>query len=407
VQSFFSRIKDKLPSDFGGRYVSMVLQETMLEDPEIVRFLFPKCGYSRSHCEVVREFPFRWKGASRRADLAIVSRWDARPLAMLEVKYEDEKLPSCHGQLVDYTEYAASCGIPFVYLTQREPPADQLELVAAAPGTVRHLTYAELFHDLAPREADAPAIRMLRDFLQEDGMVFTTAIDRPALELLLIKGLGLPHNNGLGRRRTSRPTMAMVPAAFEAVLGNVSVLGDAFYSRYREGLFSQLPTVNFAFDPLFDSPGAKKWFDAAKDTPEYAGQAQKIGGCFAAWAWQKITVSNPNRYMYVQIGMRFDVDRRQRASKAFSSQVFARVFVYGRVEPFEKRLAYKLSMTEEACWKGIERCAVDALEQAIWAFDNHDGVDHLGPALQKEFRGKLAGLLGKLRNVKAPRKKAA
>jgi hypothetical protein len=398
VPSFYSRIKGKLPSDFGGRYVSMVLQETMLEAPDLVRTLFPKAGYRANDCEIVREFPFRWNGASRRADLAVVSRHDRRPIALLEVKYEDEQLPSCHGQLGDYTEFAASSGrdgIPFVYLTQRQPPADQLELLERARGDVRHLTYAELYHRLQAAAEKSPAVRMLRDFLQEDGMVFTTEIDQRALELLLIKGLGLPHNHGLGRRKNSRPTMANVPGTFEAVLSNVSVLGDTFYSKYREGLFSQLPTVNFAFDPLFESANVRKQFEGLK-TPEYAADVHKLGGCFAAWSFQKITVSNPNRYLYVQIGLRFDVDRNK-AEDAVTSSVFARVDVYKRSKLFEKSLGYKLGMTEEACWTRVERCVTGAVEKAIRAFDEHDGVDHLDTALQKEFRRKLATLLERLR----------
>jgi hypothetical protein len=96
--------------------------------------------------------------------------------------------------------------------------------------------------------------------------------------------------------------------------------------------------------------------------------------------------------MYLQIGMRFDVDLRSDASNAFTSSIFARVHIYKRDKMFEARRAYKIGMTEEACWTRVVQCVSKVLGRAIGAIDAHDHVGHIDPELLKEFRSQLKTL---------------
>jgi len=94
-KSFFSRFKDKLNMDYGGRYFALLLREIIKEEPSVNSAVFPSLNKSdqnkiRTSGEIHVEYPFPgFNGRKRRADLAILI--DGKIEALLEVKYEDEK----------------------------------------------------------------------------------------------------------------------------------------------------------------------------------------------------------------------------------------------------------------------------------------------------------------------------
>jgi hypothetical protein len=416
--SLFTRLK-KYTGNLGGRYVSMVIQETATESPAIVRVLFPAIKFDDKRHLLVREFAFETSKGKRRADLAVIERIGGGPLALLEVKDEDERTPRCHDQLEAYIAYARVRGIPFGYLTKREPPEKDRGLIAKYGGHAYAITFGQLFHLLSRPEKSDPGVGSLRRYLKEHGMVFDK-IDEKSLLLLLIKGLSLPHNHGLGKKRNNRDSMAGVPDAFSAVLGNTTVMADSLYSKYGKGFFTQVPTIHFDFDPLIDwqqrahkvfkhqaalkskEPGGAKAGDEESTWPEpgarnYAASEFKVdGGSFRAFGTQKFKIETKNQYMSLYMGLRFDVDLTEVDSKKVLYYVWASVDLGADTELGFEMVRYRPNLTEEETTRRLEACVRSAVSQAVAAFKAKTKVNHLAPTVRKQFEAQIKVLAKRL-----------
>ena len=74
--------------------------------------------------EIQVEWPF--PDRQRRADIAIIDKRIKAPIALLEIKYEDEKDQGNLAQLDDYLDYCKNSDVLFAYLTKNLPPKEEL-----------------------------------------------------------------------------------------------------------------------------------------------------------------------------------------------------------------------------------------------------------------------------------------
>lgn len=302
TKSFFSRFKEHLSMNFGGRYLAVVLQEVLLAEPRAIRALLPGLTGSfanRTFDVVADKYCFKGRnGKSRRADLAVLV--DDKCVGLVEIKDEDEPL---EGQLEDYLFHADSEGIPFTYLTKYRPPAAEIALVTCEPSG-SHRLLAELYIAMKALSSAHPVVDLLCRFMEEEGiMAYSSDINVDALTLLVVKGLHLQHNHGLGQQ-VSEANVAAVPDVWRQLLTNADVLGDRFFHDFRD-FFNKRPSSAFGFNPTFNSKLVLKDLQNQRAEEVYIDRRRKTGGDFFVGMSGKVAQTNPNDWLNISFGVSF------------------------------------------------------------------------------------------------------
>jgi len=184
--SFFSRFKQSLGSDYGGRYYAAVMTECINSDPSLAEAIF---GWKfKESFKATVEWSFPGVSTNRRADIAILEESSQILLGLIEIKYEDELLDGIDKQLDDYLRIVKQEGIAFAYVTIYSPKPEHIEKLNALGG--RHIYFSDIYNAICRKRS--PIARMFAEFLREEMPVFEDMKNHDkALELLLVKGLGL------------------------------------------------------------------------------------------------------------------------------------------------------------------------------------------------------------------------
>lgn len=94
MKSFFSRFKNNLNLDFGGRYFEVILAEVVKEEKSLLRILFPSLdGKIIKNDELEIDIECMFPSDSRETEFRIsdlVVKYRGKYVALLEIKYEDE-----------------------------------------------------------------------------------------------------------------------------------------------------------------------------------------------------------------------------------------------------------------------------------------------------------------------------
>lgn len=268
MSNFFSRIKNRLSQDIGGRYLGIVIEQVVASEPRFALSIFPHIPeivvkeLSSGHARVTAEFAFPGRhGKSRRADLAVLRGEEI--VALAEIKYVDHKSPGNWAQLGDYIAFARKHpGCSFTYLTQYSPPADDWALLKAAQNeiaSVAHIYTRELYARTS--KFNSPSVHVFRDFLKEEYVVYCDRFQsnaQAALMLLMVRGLHLRHATGLGKLRTTDNARYAIEL-FQALMDNVIALSDWFYETFRD-YFGNRFVPEFGFDAELDAKKIRKAF---------------------------------------------------------------------------------------------------------------------------------------------------
>lgn len=232
-EKFFSRFKNNLKLEYGGRYFEIILLEVIKEDISILEIIFPSINRDilrdskKLEIDIEEIFPSKSNVVNyRRAD--IVVKYKGKHVALLEIKYEDQPLEK---QLEDYLTYSESKQICFTYLTQYLPSkADSAKLKSYK--NTYCLQYMDLYNDIVKSNRNRnPIVKLFCQFLKENFMIYNEDIHEGGLLLLIIKGLYLKHSHGLGRKVSSANIKA-IPEIWDALISNISILGDRFYNDF-------------------------------------------------------------------------------------------------------------------------------------------------------------------------------
>jgi len=197
MQSFLSRFKDKLNADYGGRYVAAVLAEAIQDEPRLIEHLWGRIRKPPTYT-ITTEWCFDGQARRRFADLAILDK-DDRPIALLEVKYEDHKSTRNSAQLDDYLKFCRSNKrVSFKCFTKHQLPDVDLRRI----GRPRQLSYAKLVRALEgdKRLASSPICNLLCRFFREEGEMFNQ-LDQSGLEFFIRRLSGYSKQGG-GRPNT-------------------------------------------------------------------------------------------------------------------------------------------------------------------------------------------------------------
>lgn len=321
--NLFTRLKDKLSRDYGGRYIGVLLEQVIADAPKTATVLFPGLDpgiikkLNDGTAQVVTEWRFPGRGQNnRRADLAIVD--GETPLALCEIKYEDHLSAGNPAQARDYLTQCRANGAAFVYLTQHTPSEDTLALITAARGEglkAHHLFYRDLYRKL--QKVGNHTARLFCEFLEEQHVIYKDGFDDDALNALrylMVRGLYVKHAHGFGTLK-SEANVRYAPEVLSGLIGNVMALAEWFRGELH-GHFNQRFRPSFAFDPMFKTSArpidGQDW--------DYIRREDRTGGYF--WVFGDGSVSSgKDEYATFDIGYKFELDlsaeTREKKIKAY------------------------------------------------------------------------------------------
>ena len=310
MKGFFSRFKDKLAMDYGGRYLSVILGEVIKEDPAILAIIFPQnktlFRNTKKLFEIELESTISSAGEDkkhRRADIAI---WhEGKIVGLIEVKCEDE---SHDGQISNYLAFAEKNGASFTYITQYYPSKAEQQQISESQ-KASHLLYKNLYKQLQQNrngstgDQNKSITDLFCEYLKENFMVYNSIKERDldVLKLLTLKGLNVKHRHGFNRLH-SMANIRAIPGLWEQLIGNLTVLGDRFRQEFNE-LVSDRGLVNFRFCPYYDKKKLLKAVENAEDASFDGGQECITGGYFAIWNQGYIL----DKFLY-SIGYSYEAD---------------------------------------------------------------------------------------------------
>ncbi|EQC45182.1 hypothetical protein M899_1052 [Bacteriovorax sp. BSW11_IV] len=348
-KSFFSRFKNKLSEDFGGRYFEVILHEVIIEEPKIVTLLFPFLKIKSSDViESQIEYPF----ASRIADVCI--KINGKEVGLIEIKFNDKSLD---GQIEEYLKFTREKDIFFTYLTLQTPEQKDLSLIkneekyANNHHLAHHMLYRKLYEKIVDKKYDRnPVVALFCKYIKENFMVFDSEYinsNDDILQFIMLKGLFVKHNHGFGRKISDKNIMT-VPDYWSVLISNIKVIADKFYDEHCS-YFNVRPSIDYNFQPKFNIDKVvrkKEEFDENDVIPrEY-----RVGGWFCIWFSAKVQQDNPDNWLSISSGLSFYLDLTKKEVRKY---VFAEI--YGRglsTDNYESKLIKKIP-TEELFYNDI------------------------------------------------------
>ncbi len=379
TKTFFTRIQKMFGASYGGRYLGLVLRELLREDPQVAQALWPGLRVAGVPQREVNYLSRSTRsGTSRRfADLALQSRDGGKLLALLEIKYDDEKAPKNHDQLGDYVRFAEREGICFTYLTKLTPPAaDQRQLQnPRRDSTIMTLSFNTLNRALDSMSSKGtPMVRLVRDYLEELAPTFDANTDKRALMLLMIRSFGLSHNHGYGAHLNSRPRIVVeVPETLQRLLRNVSLGADWLREQLPATHFKRGATIEWFVDPEI-KPGRK--LDEEIREWRWVPRNYRRGGDMYFSALFKLSARGNH---YLEIGLHYRLSHEKGLTSA----------VYASVSPREAELKERpmpLGATFDMVTERIRTVAAEAVRDALkqeCAADLARALQHLTGAIAR------------------------
>ncbi len=403
-RSFFSRWKDKLAFDYGGRYFGAVLAEVLAHDPRLTGILFPGLsGKGPSNCEPTCEWSFPGTERKRRADLALLSTSSREPLALVEIKYEDEKGDKNPAQIDDYLRYSRKHKIPVLYLTKSPPPAEDCRRIRRSP-LAKDLLWAELYRGLTAIKKPHALTTMLCEYLREEVPMWNEHIDKKTLTILVKNCCGLRDDSGHGLR-TDRETMLKASQLLNTLVQNMVALNDKFLERIgrRRWSLTRQAEINFYANQDHDSTELQKavtqavnqndseWFSTGRwQTYKHSGGSLQIT---SRWTFN-VTAAKEKHTRRLPLGLfmyiGLDVGEPVAAELGFWLGGTKPDFVESEPVPLTKRGGYTL----EAALNVVVKCARKVLKEA-----RQKGRADKDSMTRDQYR-KICKLSDKLKEVK-------
>jgi hypothetical protein len=365
--TFFSRFKDHLSMDFGGRYFEVILHEVIKEDLDIIKILFPsidrKLLLNKDDIEIEVEDVFHAKNKkNRRADLVV--KHNGKHIALLEIKYLDGPL---EGQIDDYINYAKENNIYFTYLTQNIPSGkDIIKITSAYNNKFYHLLYRDLYKSLLKlHNKNNPILKLFCNYLEENFMVYNNEINENALILLMLKGLFVRHDHGFGRK-VSAENINSIPALWNTLISNLSIIGDRFYSDFD--FFNNRFNIDFGFDPSYDINKIKNDLNKTQATKNSnIKNTYKSGGEFFIITRGKFQSKKSDLWMHVAMGYVFYLDLNRKQMRKSLYTYIDSVFYKGHdlVKDIDRK--FLRFPREEECYNSLLKMMVDNIDNIISA----------------------------------------
>lgn len=328
MASFFSTIQGYFKSEFGGRYIAVLLAETCDVDPApFRRFLaqeFQSRIYRSGLLRLQPEFSFKTASDLRRADLVVTV--DGRPEALVELKYRDKLAPAMakgRAQLSDYLHFCKRNKLDFMLLSKEPPSYEELEEIQEFRQCRVHLSRLAIHVGKAPTYAS----QLLYKYLREKGLV-VEPLNQETLYRFFHRFL---KPWGKAGRINSRDALAEGPVQFQALLSNMrSIATDLGPNLKPAGTSSRTrsATIDFHIDADFSTAGLSSCLRKPENKNEHeievADNARR-GGRIYVYAMHSI--GGGGKWLYVEYGIGFNL--RPGKTRTLSPILYAMVYGQG------------------------------------------------------------------------------
>lgn len=316
MKSFFTRFKNKFETDFGGRYLAIVLREVIIDDHKILKILFPKLDLKiikGENLEEIIRIEYQFNSAirkkKRRADLAVIV--NKNPLALLEIKYRDEKEDHNEAQLEDYIAYIKNKNISFTYLTQYLPPREHLKLLPKAEH-IKHMLYSELYNKIEKRNNSVTYL--FSKFLEETTGMYEGKMKEKEKQLhyFLNRAFNL-ERKGTGGALNTATNVDSASEILSILFTNLRLVGEHYWIHFNE-IVNQHPRVDYYLNPYFNTSKLKKFVSKLPPkTKAYIDiPAANIDfGDLAVYCSSKIPVNKPQKNLYLYFGNSFFIEKNE------------------------------------------------------------------------------------------------
>jgi len=342
MNSFFSAIKSKFSAKFDGRYLALVLQEIGNRHPKpLIAFIckvltLPIRQFQRARFQT--EYRFKGLSGPRFADLAVFVGNEEEPRVLIEIKYFDKPqlgIGTKPAQLEDYVTWKESSRRDSrnVMIISRE---------AINAKGIANRSWGELARHLKVNHQQSDLIKMLIDYLEEEGVVMQD-IDQRSLvgffkrTLCGPKGVTMLANNLRG------------PAEFSSVLQNMRLLctpldlyfkaawssaGKKVDDQYSKS--SRIATIDYTIENQCNTDDPKKLLDADQKSyyellcknkkSVFISQSAKDGGVVTVFARYSLG-HGKDQWLKVECGFYFVIDSK--SSTAHPPLTYVYAWAYG------------------------------------------------------------------------------
>jgi len=275
------------------------------------------------------ELPFK---NGRRADIAFLNNGNV--VALVEVKYEDQKSERNHAQFQDYIYFCTQHHIPFRVITKEPLPYKEELLLKKNNAFAKSFSYGHIIHRIKALKLSHDAIaRMVCEYLEQEALMFTR-IRKEDLQLLMLNALNVRYNHGLGKQRT-RDKILKVGDTLKGMISNVTLIGDDIHNSCMESrLFPKRPPTSFFFSPQFSTKDVarliKEWEKNPKRDTEIDSQKIRAGRLVVSYGYT-IKDEHGNGRCFLEFGIIAEL-KTTRKSRPVETYLYAEINPYGLEE---------------------------------------------------------------------------
>jgi hypothetical protein len=305
MQSFFSKLKSKFSSEYGGRYMGIILEALITEEPKLLLCICPSIDKKYLKGDIIQpivEKPFEGEKKKKRfADIVIQTKNEDIPIAYIEIKYEDDLH---EGQLEDYIKIAQKNNSQFTYLTKYTPSTEVLQLLNE--NGFSHLLYTQLYERIQKVKLDSSYfIAQFCKFLEESFMLYNkNTINKNALTLMLMNNFDF-YNRGIGGQKRTPANMENTIITLEHLINNISILTNRLYENNSQ-YFSQRSKSSFRFFPVYNTAKLTKEIsnNKSQENIEISSKALECGSLVVS---SYLVIKGPkNKWLYLVWGIAYD-----------------------------------------------------------------------------------------------------
>ena len=253
MSGFFASIQSNFEKgDQAGRYLAIILLEIAASNEKQCFFdLLSSAGLEHDRSDTVtKERPFRGKKQNRRADLAIVTQ-SGFDRVLIEIKDEDGKQKPNDAQIRDYIAYInashdeKAVRPKLLFISKYAPRPEDEEQLRRGGNSVYRLRYGDIYEHLRkPQYENMPICKMLREYLEEVGVIYRALEERDeeSLRYLAQQMLGdMPNVKGFPSARAKAAIMGTAQVV-DVLLKDALSLSDWLYDLDKT-LFSSRAKV--------------------------------------------------------------------------------------------------------------------------------------------------------------------
>lgn len=321
-KKFVNHCKEGDETDLGGRYFAFVLQEVILECPELLKALFKassiplpqKIDLKNVQKEDIQiEFSYKDKDNDRRADLCI--KKEGVSITLIEIKWEDTAIEN---QIEDYLAYCKHNKLIFIYLVKNQAPKCEIDLIKKH--NQGYCSYADLYKELNKINKDNAVLRLFIKFLEDHIMIYKNEIPIKPLLYVMKQSLGWQNRDGLSKMLSSS-LYSEIPELWNILASNMKVISDRFISDFSErGIYKQKPKFGFEARPYYNIEKTRKILNKFEDNNEneitFNGKNNFDSGCF--YLFNYISLNIESGYLGLSFGIKFYIELENKKLKIHS-----------------------------------------------------------------------------------------